>query len=287
MKMNILVNCVGFIGDIIFATSLAPKLKTKYSGCRVDYLIPLRQARLLVAENPHIDRVLTIGDAALWPEYQLHINIPTVNQEYPATVWMQSHAGIEDQSTEYQVYTNPGCDEAAISWMANTWPQFRPSIAYQANWVEKSFKFTPEEYERAVDVPNLGYGGRKHDIDYIVRELSKQYNMIPVGLPAGISQHDPRAQSPYDLLECASVIKTCDYMLGAEGGMTNLAAGVGTKTIYTTDFIWQLYGPSGIFRQLENPAMGPCTYFPEAGHVAIQPFADENEIIQTVINTVR
>ena len=60
--------------------------------------------------------------------------------------------------------------------------QGRKIVAWQGNWEEKSFGYTEEEYKRGVDVPNLGYGGRRRDINFLVSELSKRYLLIKVGL---------------------------------------------------------------------------------------------------------
>ena len=77
----------------------------------------------------------------------------------------------------------------------------------------------------------------------------------------------------------ASIIKACDYMIGAESGLINLAAGVGTKTIITGDFVHQLYGYNGVLKKIQEPKLGPEFYFPNAGHVSLDPYLTDDEVI--------
>lgn len=276
--MKILVKCRGFIGDILFASSIAKKLKEMYQGCHVTYQIPLVQPRLLLKQNPYIDEVV-LGQVS--GHYDRIIDVPEVDQRYPATIWMQAHAGIEDQSTEFDVYTVPEYDVIAkshINSLKLKAPDKKYVVAWQTNWVEKSFLFTKEEYERAIDVPNLGYGGKRRDIEFIIQELSKHFIMIPVGLPPEISQHHPLARDEVKYAKTASLIKHCDVMIGSEGGLTNLACAVGTRCIITTDFIAQLYGPKGVMKKIEHPQMGPAVYYPNDNHVHLSPFLTDHQV---------
>ena len=65
--------------------------------------------------------------------------------------------------------------------------------------------------------------------------------------------------------------------------LSNLAAGVGTKTIITGDFVHQLYGPNGVLRKIEEPKLGPKYYFPESGHVTLNPFLTDDEVAEQII----
>ena len=62
--------------------------------------------------------------------------------------------------------------------------------------------------------------------------------------------------------------------------MINLAAGVGTKTIITGDFVHQLYGPNGVIKKIKNPKLGPEFYFPNSGHVSLDPYLLDEEVIE-------
>ena len=54
---KILIKCTGFIGDILFASSIAKKLKEQNKECTVDYSIPVSQPLELLYNNPYIDNV--------------------------------------------------------------------------------------------------------------------------------------------------------------------------------------------------------------------------------------
>jgi hypothetical protein len=138
-----------------------------------------------------------------------------------------------------------------------------------------------------VDVPYLGFGGAHRDTEKIIWFLSERYNLsvIPIGLANGIASTTREAQHDGDnptFSDIVDQIKACDYFIGSEGGLSNVAAGVGTKCIITTDFIEQLYGRNGVIRQIERPAMGPATYFPEAGHIHLDAFLTDEEVATAI-----
>ena len=77
------------------------------------------------------------------------------------------------------------------------------------------------------------------------------------------------------------MIKACDWFIGAEGGLANLASGVGTKTIITGDYVHQLYGWNGVIENNQEPKLGPKYYFPE-GHYTLDPYLTDEEVIKTI-----
>ena len=85
----------------------------------------------------------------------------------------------------------------------------------------------------------------------------------------------------------ASIIKACDFMIGGESGLINLAAGVGTKTIITGDWVHQLYGWNGCIKKIKEPKLGPEFYFPNDGHISLDPFLTDKEVVtkmRSIIN---
>lgn len=281
---NVRINA--FIGDILFASSAAKILKEKYGYDRVHYYLKLPQPAVLLLENPYIDTIALLGAEDKEPGETFNLDI--ITQDIPATYQFQAKCGIkeEDRELAYKVYTNPVHDVEVASILADDEDIKHPILGIVMSWIEKSFLFTEKEYWEGKNIPDLGYGGRKHKIDKIVATLADKYTVLAIGLPPGIHQYHPQALSTENYSKTASLIKKCDYILGPEGGLTNLAAGVGTKVIMPTDFIAQLYGPNGFFKQYQNPQMGPATYFPDAGHSHLNPFADEQEIIQNVIDII-
>lgn len=274
-----LIVCHGFIGDCLFASSIAKALK-KWKGeeVKLDYLIPVIQPYTLLMANPNINNVWV--SEAKTKDYDIVVNLRQVDQQFPATLQFQAMSGIpaEHRCVDYTIYLPKDMPADGGKGFHE-----KPVLGIPKNWIEKSFKFTEDEYWRGIDVPHMGYGGKKHDIEYIKRELSRDFEIYEFGLEAGIGQFDKRAANPLAYAQMAvNIKKHCHMVLGPEGGLTNLSAGLDIQTVITTDFIWQLYGPNGIMRKLQNPMMGPLTYFPGRDHVHIQPFADEDEIINTV-----
>ena len=60
---KILVKCTGFIGDILFASSIARKLKEQSNNITIDYSIPVAQPLELLFNNPYIDNNIGLTDA--------------------------------------------------------------------------------------------------------------------------------------------------------------------------------------------------------------------------------
>ena len=78
------------------------------------------------------------------------------------------------------------------------------------------------------------------------------------------------------------MLKYCDYFIGTEGGLANLASGVGCKTLLTYEFVWQCYGPRGTVRPFENgPRLGPAHYFHE-GHAYLPLYKSDEEIVELI-----
>ena len=163
--------------------------------------------------------------------------------------------------------------------------QGRKIVAWQGNWEEKSFGYTEEEYKRGVDVPNLGYGGRRRDINFLVSELSRRYLLVKVGFDPGVKQSQIGLLTTGIFTYTAAILSHCDYMVGGESGLINLAAGVGTKTIITGDYVHQLYGWNGVMRKLKEPKLGPEFYF-DNGHVSLNPYLTDKEVVEQITNII-
>ena len=276
--MKILIKAMGFIGDNLFATSVAKKLKYKHDGlCEVDMLLSVAQPFELISNDPHIDNVyLEMPDKQYDKVYQLDF----LNRRSTPCEQFQTQCGIENPSPEFEIYTNPTIDKYVEYCFKNKGN--RKIIGWLSNWEERSFLFTEEEYKRGIDVPNLGYGGKHRNISYIINELNKNNDIILVelGKPNGTNQlnTDIFTVSEYSLT--ASILKNCDYFIGAEGGLANLASGVGTKTILTGDFVHQLYGWNGVIEKCQEPKLGPTYYF--EGHINLNPYLTDKQVVEQI-----
>lgn len=287
---NCLVITFGFFGDIIFATSLAAKLKKEYST--VDYLIGFPQVAQLVENNPNIDSVFVSQHPGPKPycsldlsKYSRVIELGALDYQITPCEQYQQQANFTNLSPEYQVHTTPEYDavaEQVIKELKTTYG--RPVLALMTNWQPKTYLFTPEQYEAGIDVPNLGYGGAHRDIQYIVDELQKHFTLYPIGVGDANQQqtvHLPDEDQKSLLFE-ASVMKYCDAFIGTDGGLATIAAGVGTRTIITGDFNLQLYGWNGVLKKIKHPRLGPKEYFGDP-HIVLNPYLKDKEVANQII----
>jgi len=280
--MNILVIATGYIGDILFSSSLAKKLKQLYYGSMVYYSIPLIQPLLLLKQNPHIDGVI-IGQPDNIKIYDKIFIMPEVRQDVPATICFQMSANIpeEYQSVEYQVYTIPKYDREAEYMIESLRKEYsyKRIVGYQVDFAWKAYQSTK-------DTLIAGIGAPHRNQEMIIDKLKEHFTLVPIGFDRSVPQQDSRASNAESYAKAASIIKYCDVFFGAEGGLTNLSAGVGTKTIILTDFIAQQYWKNGRIRKYGVPKMGPATYFPSRHHSHIHPCISDNEIPDKLIDLI-
>lgn len=286
--MKILVKTIGFIGDNIFATSVAKKLKEKHGdGCEVHFQISILTPFELIHNNPYIDKVFLYGEEL--EEYDAVHQLSPIHRTETPTIQFQKQCGISDVSSEYKVYTNIAIDDL----ISKRFDEYRnagyKTIAVQQNWEERSFLFTEDEYKIGVDVPNLGYGGKHRNINFIVNSIDKLKNiiLIPVGKPNGYNQLSSDISDVSEFTLTASVIKNCDLFIGSEGGLSNLAAGVGTRTIITGDFVHQLYGWNGVIEKNEEPKLGPKYYFNNIAHVTLNPYITDEKVVEQISELIQ
>lgn len=279
--MKYLIQCTGFIGDNLFASSIAKKLHEQDSEAEVDYIITLPQPLLLFQQNPYIRNVYT-NNSVDRSQYDKVYVMPHVDQSRPATIQFQEVAEIKNPSLEFDVYTIPEFDESVKKQLETIRRPGTPLVAWMTSWKDKAYATTPDMYWK-----QNYHGGPHRDIDKMVANLEKEFTMIPVGFPCGVSQTIPETMNPELYAFTASVIKQCDWMLGAEGGLTNLSCAVGTRTIITTCFIEQLYGRSGHIKQIPLPQMGPAVYYPNGGHTHLAPFITDDEVVEEIKKVIR
>jgi hypothetical protein len=276
---KILIKNIGFIGDNLFASSIAMKLKLQ-ELCTVDYLLSVVQPFELYKNNPYIDNVYL--DEPDTTKYDVVYNLQPINRQSTPTEQFQTQCNVINPSPEYKIYTNKSLDEYVGYMFKNKGD--RKLIAYLSNWEERSFLFTEQEYKRGIDVPNLGYGGSHRNIEHIISQLSLRDDLllIEVGKPSGNNQLESNVFTVSEYSLTASIIKNCDYFIGAEGGLANLASGVGTKTIITGDFIHQLYGWNGVIEKCDEPKLGPKYYFEDKNHITLDPYLTDQQVVENI-----
>ena len=288
-SMNSVLVCThGFFGDIAFGSSLAKELKEEYDT--VDYIIGFPQMKSLLYNNPYIDNVfVTVPSGPVTRPEQLDYNYDRVIRleplsfEIPPVTEYKQKNNFKNTDPSYKLYTDSFYDKE-VEKLFKTLPKDKKVIGVMSNWEERSFRFTEEQYVIGKDVPTLGYGGRHRNTDSIVQELSEHYTILELGLKdksqlETIDIIDGNNKSI--LFEC-SVMKYCDAFVGAEGGLCNLAAGVGTKTIITGDFIHQLYGWNGVLKKIKEPKLGPKYYFNNNKHITLDPYLTDKEVVEQI-----
>lgn len=292
-----LIITYGFFGDILFASSVAEKLIEEKQYDSVDFLIGFPQMKRLLQNNPFIENVYVSENVSPKPynktinysSYTKVIELTPLSFEEPPPIEFQKFCGVKNPNTFYKTYTEPDYDSFALNSIKNEFGNAKKTIAIMRNWEEKTFSFTEDEYKRGINVPNFGYGGKRRNVKFIVNELEKHFNVVYVGFDSNVSQfstHSLRDNEAGSLLYDCSVMKACDAFIGAEGGLANLAAGAGVKTIITGDFIHQLYGWNGVLKKIKEPKLGPVYYFPEFGHVTLNPYISDEEVVNQILRVL-
>lgn len=294
MKKRALIKCVGFIGDNIFASGLAEYLSdepfnnTTVETYDVDIKLSIAAPYELIANNPYVCNVFFPYEECDESVYDKIFELNPIHRSEIPTKQFRDQCNITHtygtiRDREYVVYTNEKLDDAVKHYFNHHRPEDK-KIAIQLNWEERSFLFTEEEYKRGINVPPLGYGGKRRNVNFIVSSLDKLKGIaiVPVGKPNGFDQRSFGIETVSELSLTASIIKNCDYFIGSEGGLCNIAAGVGTKTIITGDFVHQLYGWNGVIEKNEKPMLGPEYYFPTAGHISLNPYLTDEEVIEQI-----
>lgn len=288
---NALVVCHGYLGDHLFASSLAQKLIEENQFDSIDYLVGFPQVIPLLQLNPYITNVLFDGNVTPSPttnttEYKKVIRLRPLSFVEPPCIEFQKIAGVHNPTPNFTVYTDSNIDYSIKKEFAEIGNL--PIVAIMSNWAPKTYRFTKEQYAAGIDVPNKGYGGSWRDISYIVERIKENFATIEVGAPENISQFETATRLPLStrsLLEEASILKHCSFFVGAEGGLANLAAGVGCKTILTSDFVHQLYGWNGVLKKIQEPKLGPRYYF-DTNHIDLDPYLSDEEVANQIINII-
>lgn len=292
-----LIVTYGFFGDIIFASSIADKFKEEQQFHQVDYLIGFPQMKRLLDNNPNIDNVFVSHIPSPMPNnkdidygsYDKVIQLKQLSFEIPPPLEFQKYAGVMNPDTKYKTHTETVYDVFCYNYFLEKIFDGRKIIAVMRNWQPKTYLFTREQYAAGIDVPNMGYGGRHRDTQTIIDRLGDYFNIVYVGMDKGVTQFDtvilPDEVEGSLLYDC-SIMKKSHAFIGTEGGLANLAAGAGTKTIITGDFVHQLYGPNGVLKKIEEPMLGPKNYFPDAGHITLDPYLTDNEVFESIVEAL-
>ena len=302
---KILIKCRNIhIGDILFASSVAKKIKqTKL--CEIHFDINYLQPLELLNCNPYIDKVFFMENEGVYDKvYNLISDNSTLNPYESTTSQFQKICEIKNFDDTFEIFTNTILDYAIKKSMQELknigdWESDIIKVGYQMDWHKKSFLFTEEEYNKADGgETGSGYGQKTRNTFDIINCMEHHPKVIlfALGLEDTISKRYPTINSTSKFSFTASLIKNCDFVIGSEGCITNMASALGTKTIITTDYIHQMFGPKGVVWQqnggdlnnLENrvPFLGPNMYFPNQGHTHLNPFLSDKDVGENILKIV-
>ena len=276
----------GFLGDILFGSSVAKRQKEEGQFQVVSYYVGFPQVVPLLKRNPWIDDVtianvpspFPIPPSGFFNAYDVVLKQPIHTFDIQPALQDQIAAGARKPNADFKVYTVPEYDETWELRFKSVRAAGYKVLAVLSNWKEKSFLFTEEEYKRGIDVPYKGYGGSNRKIEWILEQLGKDFALVEVGVPLNVYQTMGREN---EFAEQASFIKQCDYFIGAEGGLANVAYGVGTKTILTSDFVHQLYGWNGVVRKVKDLKLGP-RFYGKPGHIDLDPYLTDEQVVAEI-----
>jgi hypothetical protein len=282
------------MGDALFAASAARKLKEEDQYDVVDLATGLKQVEELLAYDKYVDNIIRVEEPTIRPlhgasvdGYDAEFELTETNKVFPPPVQAQLECGVRTPDTKFEITVDPEIVDAAKM----TYPDPYIAVMEMGSWCEKAFSFTQKQYEEGVDVPYLGYGGRLRDIAGILNRLQLAgYELVQVGLKAGIKslQATQNLSTQFRSIAWdAAIIQNADYFIGAEGGLANVAAGVHTKTVLTGEFVHQLYGWNGVIKQIVNPKLGPRFYWPEDGHIDLNPYLTDNGVSTEMLAVFR
>ena len=306
---SVLIKCRNIhIGDLIFCSSVAKKLKQTNPNCIIHYDINYMQPIELLINNPYIDGVYYKESADIEYDVVYHImndDVSTLSPYESAVSQFQRMCGIKDCDDTFEVFTNPQLDYSIKRSMEELveigdWSETLIKVGYQSDWNRKSFLFTEEDYVKAEGGENgSGYGDGQRNVFDIINclELDATIMLFALGLDDKISKNYPAINTTSKFSFTASLMKNCDYVIGAEGCITNISSALGTPTIITTDYIHQMFGPRGITWQqsggdinnleTREPFLGPLKYFPTGQHTHLNPYLSDQDVGSKILELVK
>jgi hypothetical protein len=306
---SVLIKCRNIhIGDLIFCSSVAKKLKQTNPNCIIHYDVNYMQPIELLINNPYIDGVYYKESADIEYDVVYHImndDVSTLSPYESAVAQFQRMCGIKDCDDTFEVFTNPQLDYSIKRSMEELveigdWSENLIKVGYQSDWNRKSFLFTEEDYVKAEGGEDgTGYGAGQRNVFDIINclELDATIMLFALGLDDKISKNYPAINTTSKFSFTSSLIKNCDYVIGAEGCITNISSALGTPTIITTDYIHQMFGPRGITWQqnggdinnleTREPFLGPLKYFPTGQHTHLSPYLSDQDVGSKILELVK
>lgn len=288
---KILINCVDLdIGDILFASSVAKKIKEELSWetpCQLEFSVNYLQPLELLNNNPYIDKVYYKECGHEYTEvFNINKSSHELNLSKSAVSQYQRMCNIKSFNDTFEIFTNSVSDysiECSMKELVEIeyWNSDIIKVCYVMDWDRKSYSLN-----NSVDRPIT------RNAHSIIEPLkgNKQIMLFAIGIESKDSKKFPSINSASKFSFTASLIKNSDYVIGPEGCLTNMSSAIGTPTIITTDYIQHTYGPNGTktdtSKVYEEPFLGPCKYFPTGTHIHLDPFLSDQEVGNEILKIV-
>lgn len=289
LAMNrFLIKCENLdIGDVLFASSIAKKIKQENPPCEVDFNVNYLQTLELLSNNPYIDNVYYKNNGSDYTTtYLLNKSSHDLDVSTSVVSQYQQMCGIKSFDDTFEIFTNQTSDYAIESSMKELieidyWNSDIIKICYVMDWDRKGYLL-----DNSDDRPNTR---NAHSITEPMKNNDK-IMLFAIGIESRDSKNFPSINSSSKFSFTASLIKNSDYVIGPEGCLTNMSSALGVNTIITTDYIHYTYGPNGTktdkTKQYTEPFLGPLKYFPTGNHIHLDPYLSDREVGEEVLKIV-
>ena len=283
-----LIKCENIdIGDILFASSVAKKIKQENPPCEVDFDLNYLQTLELLDNNPYIDNVYYKSNSGEYTKsYILNKSSHELDVSTSVVSQYQRMCDIKSFDDTFEIFTNPISDYSIKCSMEglveiNYWKSDMLKICYVMDWDRKGYLLN-----------NLGEIQNNRNAHSITQPLVGNENIMlfAIGIESRESKNFPSINSSNKFSFTASLIKNSDYVIGPEGCLTNLSSALGIQTIITTDYINYTYGPNGTktdkTKKYKEPFLGPCKYFPTGNHTHLNPYPTDKEVGDQILEII-
>lgn len=286
MSKKALVYSHGFLGDILFTLPAVIALSKRYD--EVTFIIGFPQPFHLCVETLRAVKNVKVEIAnKIGPKPRLYYNkedypgvediyeMPECNRIETPIIQYQRACNIPDNEMLPLVISVPNLNQITMKDYISRLVKATNTVilGYPMNWEQCTIRLGDISY-MSIDINQEPLRSQilQHQIPVelrrnvnqilqrIIEKSSRPILLVPLGLPYEMNQFQQGFNSTSLYTDTAALIKCCDLVIGQEGGLTNLAAGVNTPTLITTDFMYALYGSNGIMQRLDNPQLGPRSF---------------------------
>lgn len=266
--MKLLIINIGWLGDSVLAGSFAENCK-KNGYTQVDMLVGLPQTTALLQANPFIDNVYQSPNLGSHPEIPPGFNLSDYDRVYrtdhltfkerPIDTFNKV-LGLKALEYDFKLYV-PEIDFEFTS--------DKPRLAFQVDWHLRSWG--PEQCKR--------------DPENIIKKLSDKYDIYLIGDDTHYNINESTADN---FAGQCSLISQCDLFFGYPGGMHWMAAGVGTPTVTTSEWVIRHYTNIGEYTSTnfldfkQQWMIHASKHFSES-HVILEPEVSDESIINYLL----